>query len=367
MKTFLYALVAGMLAWGFLSCNGNTDAAPSANPVQAGPGTITGQSAPRPVVKLLTFRLLKQDQDILRQFEETYSVRVEATVRPMRDIVADAVAGRAYDADVLIVPTLEDAVRLRDFRMLQPFFVDAFTNGDVGDQYLDNEGYWAGLTRWAMVSVYNPNAVTKAESSTYKSIIQTTARNIRVGVAHPDSSGLAAVVAGLYADLNPGAAQVWAKLMYDNSEGGPQGSDYDQLNRMLAGELDMAFVSMGACARWMLNGDPLHFKAGNAWRVNIPTAEASGNNYTNMTCITMPANAPNRALADKLINFYYQKEVQEKLSSAWFEFPCQTFSEADSYLYNFPGGLGSELMGEQLDQNIPNAWSIINQVAQQSR
>ncbi len=363
MKSILQFLACALLFICLTACGG--DKGPKANRgIQAGPGTL---GTPNKTLRLMTWRYLAQDQAIIKAFEDRYAAKVEVIVRPMKDIVADAVAGTPLNADVLIVPTLEDAARLRGFNALQPFFVDAFTNGDVADRFLDNEGYWAGLTRWTMVSVFNPNAVTSTEASSYLGLAKLTGRGIRLGVAHPDSSGLAGVVAGLHHNLNPDAAALWAKTIYTKSVGGPQGNDQDQLNRMLAGDLDVAFVSLGNAVRWFLDGNPQHFAAAEAWRVRFPHTEATNMNFYNMTCVTMPANAPDRNLGAKMIDFLFQQNIQEILTTGWFEFPSQTFAEANDYLYGFPDNIGLKVSGEEIESRLPAAWGIINQVAESQR
>lgn len=360
MNTRFPLLLSLLLALCCFACNNDKKPASTAG-VQAGPGALNRQAAP---VRLMTWRYLPQEAAIIRAFENRYAVKVEVTVRPMADIVADAVAGKQLAADVLIVPTLEDAARLRGFNALQPFFVEAFTNGDVADRYLDNEGYWAGLSRWTMVTVFNPNSVTASEASSYSGILKAVQRGQRLGIAHPDSSGFAGVVAGLNLNINADAAALWAKTMYEKSVGGPQGSDYTQMNRMLAGELDLAFVSLGSAVRWFLNGNPKHFAAAEQWRVRFPRTAATDINFYNMTCVTMPANTPNRDMAARLIDFLFQRDSQEQLTNAWFEFPAQTFAEANSYLYGFPDAIGLKISGEQIESNLPTAWGIINGVAE---
>jgi len=356
-----FQLLVCVLSLVFLAACGG-DAKPKARQgIQAGPGNLSTGSK---TLRLLTWRYLAQDQEVIKAFETRYAATVEVIVRPMKDIIADAVAGKALNADVLIVPTLEDAVRLRGFNALQPFFVDAFTNGDVADRFLDNEGYWAGLTRWTMVSVFNPKAVTSTEASSYLGLAKLTGRGIRLGVAHPDSSGLAGVVSGLHQNLNPDAAALWARTIYTKSVGGPQGNDQDQLERMLAGDLDVAFVSLGNAVRWFLNGNPRHFAAAEAWRVRFPHTGATNMNFYNMTCVTMPANALDRNLAAKMIDFLFQQNIQEILTTAWFEFPSQTFAETNDYLYGFPDNIGLKVSGEEIENSLPAAWGIINQIAE---
>lgn len=331
-------------------------------------GNRSGNATERPVgLTLMTWRYLPQDEVIVKDFEDRYRIKVEVIVKSMHDIVTAAQQGNVPRADVLLVPTIEDAARLRGFNVLQPFFVDAFTEGQVGDRYLDNEGYYAGLTKWSMAAVYNPKAVTGAEASSYVGIAKAAGRGARIGVAHPDSSGLAGLVGGLSINLNQNAAAFWANTIYTKAAGGLQGSDNDQLNRMLAGEIDMALVSSGAATRWILNGDPRHYDAGRLWRIALPHTEATDINFYNMTCVTMPANAPNRNLAIAFINGLFQKKTQQLLTDAWFEFPTFAFGRPNDYLGNYLGTIGTQVGAEQIENATPVGWALINQAAEGSR
>lgn len=364
MKPIYFLPFVLLLTALIAACNGGTDTQERGNITKAGPGAIN-DNAPSGLT-VLTWRYLTRDRDIIAGYEQRTGAKVNVVVRPLREIIATAAAGQPLGADVVLLPTLEDAVRLRDFNALQPFFVDAFTNGDVADRYLDNEGYWAGLTRWTMINVYNPNAVTQEEASSYQGLVSVANRGIRVGAAHPDSSGLAGVVAALYTNVRPEAASVWADLMYQKTVGGLRGNDTDQLDRMLAGELDMAFVSLGAALRWFLDGNPTHFEAGKTWGMQYPRSRATDENYFNMTTVVMPARIANRSQSMRFINYLFDKEVNQQLASGWFEYPVQTFARPDGYITTLGQRLGLSVTGEELDQQIPAAWSIINQVAERA-
>lgn len=297
---------------------------------------------------------------MVRGFEERNKIEVNVIVKPVRDIIASAISEEGIVGDVVLLPTIEDAARLAGFGVLQPYFVNSFTNGDVSDVFIDNEGLYSGLTRWTMATVYNPNAVTAEEASSYRGMLEATLRGVRLGAAHPDSSGLAGVIAGLNATLSPAAAQYWAEGIYQKSAGGLQGNDYDVLERMLAGELDMGFVSSGALMRWFLNGDPRHYEAGKIWRVKLPRTQATNDNFMNMTCITMSANTPNRTTAMNFIDYLYEKEVQTVLTNAYFEYPTQSFTESSDYLYGITDAIGRKPSCEIIQQNLTTAWSLIN-------
>lgn len=307
---------------------------------------------------------LPQMRDVVREFEQRYATRLDVQVKPTRELIAAAARGEVPAAEVVIVPTIEDAVRLHGFEVLQPFFVDAFMEGNVADRYLDDQGYYAGLTRYAMATVYLPNAVTDEEAGSYRNLIEANLRGIRVGAAHPDSSGLVGVIAGLEATLGRPAARLWASSMYTGTAGGLHGNDAYQLDRMLAGELDMAFISSGAALRWMLNGNPNHYAAADVWRVKLPRATATGDNYYNMRCIVMPKNAPNRNMAVAFINYLYEPAVQTQLTDAYFEWPCHTFSQGNDYLYAFTKGIGTSVSAETIEGALPVGWELVNSLAE---
>jgi ABC-type Fe3+ transport system substrate-binding protein len=315
-----------------------------------------------PGITFITPHYMPQESDIVTDFEKRFRTKVTVKVMSPRDIVLGA-QDNTLVGDVVLLPTLEDAVRLKNFGRLQPFYVDAFSQGSVDDVYQDQEGYYAGLTRWTMAAVYDPTSVAVDEVSSYVGLAKLQARGIKVGMAHPDSSGLAATVAGLAKVVNPEAAQLWVQVLMSYQNGIPTGSDYDQMDRLLAGDIQVAFVSSGAAARWILNGDPTHFAAGDSWRVKYPRTEADKVNFLNMTCVGMLGNAPNRALALRFINHLFQKEAQEVLSNAYFEYPNEAFSEINQYILGVPDTPGRRVSANTLEDYITPAWEMVNRVA----
>ncbi|MEL6274458.1 MAG: extracellular solute-binding protein [Bacteroidota bacterium] len=339
-----------------VACGGKT------NSENESTGTVTPPAANQAGIKLITYRYLVQDQEIVEAFEQKFGAQIDVERLPISEIIQKAQNNQLI-GDVVMVPTLEDATRLKNFGRLQPFYVDAFAKGNVDDGYQDDEGYYAGLSRWTMAAIYNPNAVAIDEVRTYKGLAKLPARGIRLGLAHPDSSGLAATVAGIARIVNDKGAALWAKLLLEGAQGGAYGSDYDQLDRMLKGDLDIAFVSSGAAIRWFLNGDPDHFAAAEAWRVKYPRTETDQVNFFNMTSIGVLANSPNRELALRFINYLFQKEQQEKMGDAIFEYPNEAFSLTNDYLLGVFDTPGREINTNELESRLPLAWGIINRLA----
>ena len=338
------------------SCGGNSSSNSQRQP------TINGGA--EQVLDLVTYRMLPAEREIIAAFEQQTGVQVNVIRKTSKQIIQEA-QDNSLSGDLVMFPTLEDAVRLRNFDVLQPFFVDAFTDGSVDDRYLDNEGYYAGLTRWTMAAIYQPNTVAVDEVSSYINLAKMPERGIRLGLAHPDSSGLAGVISGLYRVVNPQGAQLWTQILLNGKTGPMAGNDADQLDRMLAGEIDVALVNIGAALRWFLNGDPLHFEAAETWRIKYPETQMDGVNFINISGVAMLANAPHRNLAAAFINHLFQKENVETLSNALFEYPNQAFAQPNDYLLSVMEVPGRQVNVEQLEEYIPQAWAIINNIAQQ--
>jgi ABC-type glycerol-3-phosphate transport system substrate-binding protein len=110
MKSLLQLIAALALILSVAACGNDKAPARNTSGIKAGPGAINQSTSN--TVKLMTWRYLTQDKEIIRDFETKYSVKVDVKVRSMVDIIADAVAGTKLDADVLIVPTLRRVATL---------------------------------------------------------------------------------------------------------------------------------------------------------------------------------------------------------------------------------------------------------------
>lgn len=359
LNVFFFGLVLLGLALG---CGNSDSSAAAGTTTNTTTNTTTGAARnPAARLQLTTFRHIPAEREIIAEFERRFGAKVEVNVLSAGEMLLRARDGK-LSGDVFITPTLEDITRLHAFEMLQPFYVDIFSQGNVDDGFMDVEGYYAGLTRWTMAAVYDIQQVAVGEVETYKALAKLPSRGIKIGLAHPDSSGLAGVVSGLYGIVNDQAAQLWTKIIYENQGFPPGGNDWDQLERLVRGEVQVAFVSNSAAIRWFLNGDPDHFEAGNRFRMKYPRTETDNVNFFNMTCIGMRANTPNRLLAMRFINHLYRKENQEKLGEATFEYPTEAFSEASSYLLGQPDNIGRRVPANVIEERLPLAWNLINRI-----
>ncbi|MEM6396172.1 MAG: extracellular solute-binding protein [Bacteroidota bacterium] len=325
--------------------------------------TVSQLSTEAPKLSILTYQYNTFEQQIVEEFEAETNIDVTVYLQPMKSIISAAQNG-TIGGDLVFFPTLEDAVRLRNFEVLQPFFVESFSDGTVDDRYVDNEGYYAGLRRWSMVAVYNFRQVAEDEVNSYLSLVKAPERGLKIGVAHPDSSGLAGIVSGLYRVVNPQAAALWTKTLNDRIFGPMSGNDYDQLERLKNGEIDIALVSVGALLRWTWGGNPENQAAADNWQARYPKTQTGDFNFVNISGVSLLAGAPNRSAASRFIDFLYQQDNQEKLGNYYKEFPTQVFAIPSEFILGLKGAPGREVTVDQLEENIPQAWAIINNLNQ---
>lgn len=339
------------------ACGGGSSADDRSQP------TASQLGGEAPTLSILTYQHNAIEQQIVDAFERETNIKVNVYLQPMKNIISAAQNG-TIGGDLVFFPTLEDAVRLRNFEVLQPFFVESFSDGTVDDRYVDNEGYYAGLRRWSMVAVYNFRQVAEGEVDSYLGLVKATDRGLRLGVAHPDSSGLAGIVGGLYRVVNPQAAALWTQTLNNRLTGTMSGNDYDQLERLKNGEIDIALVSVGALLRWTWGGNPENQAAADNWQARYPKTQTGDLNFVNISGLGLLAGAPNRSAASRFIDYLYQKENQELLGNYYKEYPTQVFAIPSDFLLGLRGAPGREVTVDQLEENIPQAWAILNNLNQ---
>ncbi len=332
------------------ACGGDKPGAAAAPPAAAPHGG--------PAVTVYMSLYQPQHAELFAEFEERTGTRVIVLRRQPGEMLGLAAEGN-LTGDLAITPDLEYAVALRAAGALQPFFTDYFSTGNVLDAYLDTEGYYAGLTRWTMAVLYDPLRVAIGQVSKYHRLADPALKG-RIGIAHPDSSGLAGLLAGMAMSRDAQTASVYGRYLANNLPNGAFGNDYDQMRRLLNGEVDCVLVSSAAATRFFLSGNAADFEANSRFRYMYPTT-AEGINLPNATCITMLKNAPNRDAALRLIDFLYEPESQLVLGSANFEYPVEKFAEMNEYLSTIADVPGNRLPLQEIENQLPIGFAIVKE------
>lgn len=301
-------------------------------------------------IALLSHRYLVQDQQLLNTFRVRANKAVDVYLYEGKALVDLAQKG-PIKGDVVILEDLYQAHLLKKAGVISPY--NAGTFGDyVPSRYVDNEGYWAGLTRWTMSLVYRPDKVDLVQMRNYGGILDQRYQG-RVAIAHPDSSGLISMVASMIAAHEEEPARIYLETLKKNLNSPPRGSDWDAISAVLRGDADIALVNGSEFMRYRHSGNPEMFKSLEALEIEIPT-DANGDNYFNITPICILNNAPFRNYAINLVEFLTIQENQGTFSEAVFEHPVNVFSPSGELLnntFNLPQGkISAEMTENQLDK-----------------
>lgn len=309
-------------------------------------------------IALLSHRYLVQDQQLLNTFRVRANKAVDVYLYEGKELVDLAQKG-PIKGDLIILEDLYQAHLLKKAGVISPY--NAGTFGEyVPSRYVDNEGYWAGVSRWTMSFVYRPERVDLMQMRKYGGVLDQRYQG-RVALAHPDSSGLISMVAGMIAAHGEEPARIYLETLKKNLHASPKGSDWDAISAVLRGDADIALVNGSEFMRYRHSGNSELFKSLEALEIEIPT-DANENNYFNITPICILNNAPFRNYAINLVEFLTIQENQGIFSEAVFEHPVNVFSPSAELInntFNLPQGkISAEMTENQLDK----AADLVHQV-----
>ncbi len=309
-------------------------------------------------ISLLSHRYLIQDQQLLNTFRVRANKAVDVYINEGKDVIRMAQEGQLR-GDVVLLEDLYQAHQLKKLGVISPY--NAGTFGDyVPSRYVDNEGYWGGVTRWTMSFVYRADKVDLMQMRKYGGILDPRYKG-RVAIAHPDSSGLISMIASMIAAHGEEPAKIYLETLKKNLSSPPKGGDWEAISAVLRGDADIALVNGAKFLRYQHSGNPEMFKALSELEMEIPT-DNDENNYYNISPICILNNAPYRNYAINLVEFLTIEENQGMFSEAFFEHPVNVFSPSGELLnntFNLPQGkITSEMTENQLDK----AEALVHQV-----
>jgi iron(III) transport system substrate-binding protein len=340
MKSLLALLLPLVLLFGACKSDNNTQQ-PTAPP----PSTSNSNN-----LSFFSYRYLVQDQQLLSQYQGRANKAVDVYHYPGKTVVELAKKGQ-LQGDVVLVEDLYYAHQLKKAGVLSPY--NAGTFGEyVPSRYIDNEGYWAGVSRWTMSFVYRPGTVDILDMRKYGALLSPKYQG-RIAIAHPDSSGLISMVAGMIAAHGEEPARIYLETLKKNLHASPTGGDWDAISAVLRGDADIALVNGSQFMRYKHSGNPELFKSLNQLEMEIPT-DTNGDNYYNISTICILNNAPFRNYGINLVEWLTIEEHQGDFAEAQFEYPVNIFApmaELLNHTFNLPQGkISSEMTENQLDK-----------------
>jgi iron(III) transport system substrate-binding protein len=227
--------------------------------------------------------------------------------------------GQNSPADVILTVDIGRLQAAKDYGVTQPV-KSAALEKVIPAAYRDPEGHWYGVSMRARI-VYASKDRVKQDKITYEELADPKWKGkvcIRSGQHLYNISLFAAVIA----HKGEAKAEEWLKGLKANLAKKPSGGDREQAKDILAGVCDIGigntyYVSL------MRNGkDEEQKKWGEAINVILPTFEGGGT-HVNISGLALAKYAPNKANAEKFMEYMVSDDAQHLHAEANSEYPVK--------------------------------------------
>lgn len=314
--------------------------------------TVPSSSTDPNALRMLTTREIPRQRELYAGFTAQTNIPIAMSVVSPAELARLVAAGElAGKTDVVIAHAMEYLLPLQASGVFQPFFTDGMSAGQIPSRYIDNEGYWTMLSRWTMAAVYDPRRNMREQVATYPALASLPMRN-KLLLAHPDSSGFPALIAGLTALYNPSMQEIFPPLIGDNLAAPATGSDAGQLDALARDPGKVAFVGSANYLLWRYSGDPNRFQASEEWRIAYPV-DADRRNIENGTVLSLVNETPRREAALLFIDFLLSESVQQEWSVISMEYPVNVYAIANDFLMGIEDLPGGDYAAEAIDNQLP--------------
>ncbi|MGO4388509.1 Fe(3+) ABC transporter substrate-binding protein [Microvirga sp. 2YAF29] len=227
--------------------------------------------------------------------------------------------GANSPADIILTVDIGRLQQAKDYGITQPVKLDAIDKA-VPATYHDPEGHWFGVSTRARV-VYASKDRVKQTSMTYEELADPKWKG-KVCIRSGQHLYNISLIAAMIAHKGEAKAEEWLKGLKANLAKKPSGGDREQAKDILAGVCDIAigntyYVSL------MRNGkDEEQKKWGEAINVILPTFEGGGT-HVNISGIALAKYAPNKAAAEKFMEFMVSDAGQDIHANINSEYPLK--------------------------------------------
>jgi len=269
-------------------------------------------------VNVYTYRESKLIQPLFDAFTKDTGIKVNVISAASGLEQRIKTEGANSPADVLLtvdIGRLEDAVRAGITQPIKSEVLDKV----VQPQYRDPEGHWYGISMRARV-IYASKERVKDTAITYEDLADPKWKG-KICIRSGQHIYNNALIGAYIAHHGEAKAEQWLKGVKANLAQKPSGGDRETARDVAAGKCDLG---IGNTYYWALMHDKEADKKAwaDATRVILPTFK-DGGTHVNLSGVVLPAHAPNKANAMKLIEWLAGEHAQHMHADLNFEYPVR--------------------------------------------
>lgn len=328
-------------------------------PANDGGTSTQGNKAVGKTVRMYHHRYLVQDEELYGRFQANTECDIALTPMSGQAILEAALRGELQGGDIVVLESLYQAHQLRKAGLIEPYNVGNFGH-EVPSRYVDNEGYWAGLTRWTMGYVYNPEKLDYYAMQRYTGMLADEMLG-RVVMSHPDSSGFVTFAATMWGAYGAIPTRAYLEKLAGNLAHAPRGNDLEAILEVANGTADIAFVNVSEFLRYRYSGDPEAFRRTESLAVAIPR-DARDNNFYDITPVCVLKNPPQRRYALSLIDYLTLRQNQTPYAEAAKEYPVNVYADISSFLLDIEGVAQGAFRPEMAEPKLDSTRQLIREI-----
>lgn len=270
-------------------------------------------------VVLYTSRHYDTDKALYDAFKEKTGITVEVKKADAKALLEEIEkAGADSPADLFYTADAGKLAQAKEKGLFQPIG-SKVVHENVPAIYRDNDDMWTALTMRARIIAYSLERVKPEDLSTYEDLA--TDKWKGKVVTRPSSHVYnQSLVASLIEINGEEKTKEWVKGLVNNFARDPKGNDRDQVKAVAAGEADLAIVNSYYIGVMKNSDKPEEKDAVSKVGVFFPNQQTTGT-HVNVSGAGILKGSKNKENAVKLLEYLSSAEVQEKFSSANYEFP----------------------------------------------
>lgn len=294
-----------------------------------GMSALAGCSSPEPgadaatgsgEVNLYSARHYDTDLALYDKFTAETGIKINRIEGNADELVARMRAeGANSPADLFITADAGALWRAQQAGLFQPVQSAALTDA-IPANLREPDGNWYGFSRRARVVAYDPAKVQLGEIDDYAKLATPRFRG-RICVRSSDSVYNLSLVGALIEAWGTERAGEWVRGVVANMARRPEGGDRDQIRAVAAGVCEVAITNSYYYIR-MASGDDAADKAvTDKVKLAFPSLGGQGA-HVNISGGGVARNAPNKANAIRLLEFFASADTQSYIAANNNEFPA---------------------------------------------
>jgi iron(III) transport system substrate-binding protein len=272
------------------------------------------------VVNLYTARHYDSDVPLYEQFTKETGIKVNRIEGKPDELVARIKAeGANSPADLFITADAGSLWRAQEAGVLQPVRSTTL-EASVPANLREPDGNWYGFTRRARVVAYDATKVKPEEVDDYGKLAGPRFKG-KICVRSSDSVYNLSLVGALIEAWGKSKTEAWAKGIVANMARQPEGGDRDQIRAVAAGVCEVAITNSYYYIRMTAGDDAADRKVTEKVKLAFPSLDGKGA-HVNISGGGVARNAPNKANAIRLLEFFASAQTQSHIAKHNNEYPA---------------------------------------------